>query len=82
MRRMILALGVFLLATMPDAGLSKTVLVKLTTQQVATVCGKQLSSGGGSCGMHESLWKISVRLRLHQGKGLHRSVRELSGNRP
>ena len=29
---------------------AKTILVKLTTSQVANVCGKQLQSGGGQVG--------------------------------
>jgi hypothetical protein len=66
---MILALGVLLLATMPEAGLSKTVLVKLTTQQVATVCGKQLASGGGHVGCTRACGKYQCDYDCTKEKG-------------
>jgi hypothetical protein len=45
----LMAAGLFMVAFVSSAG-AKTVLVKLTTQQVANVCGKQLQSNGGQAG--------------------------------
>lgn len=57
MHRTILAFGILLLAIMPGTAMGKTVLVKLTTQQVANVCGKQLQSGGGHAGCTKNCGK-------------------------
>ncbi len=37
----------FFLASSPQNAFAKTILVKLTQQQVATVCGGELKPGGG-----------------------------------
>jgi len=51
MRKSILLIaGLALAVLLPSAASAKTVVVKLTTQQVATVCGKDLQSGGGHVG--------------------------------
>jgi len=58
-KSLLLIAGLALAALVPNAASAKTVLVKLTTQQVATVCGKDLQSGGGhvgcvkKCGSHQ-----------------------------
>jgi hypothetical protein len=51
MRKSILLIAALALAVLfSSAAIAKTVLVTLTTQQVATVCGKDLKSGGGHVG--------------------------------
>jgi len=49
-KSLLLIAGLALATLIPNAADAKTVLVKLTTQQVATVCGKDLHSGGGNAG--------------------------------
>ncbi len=51
MRKPILLIaGLALAVLFANAASAKTVIVTLTTQQVATVCGKGLQSGGGHVG--------------------------------
>lgn len=49
-KSLLLIAGLALAVLLPSAASAKTVLVTLTTQQVATVCGKDLQSGGGHVG--------------------------------
>lgn len=50
----LIIVGVALAAMVSSAAVAKTIVVRLTEQQVANVCGKQSSSGGGHTGCTKS----------------------------
>jgi hypothetical protein len=58
MRRFLVLCGLFIgvatLAFAPSDASAKPITVKLTQQQVATVCGKELSSAGNRSGCHKN----------------------------